>query len=82
MTMRWDLVGALVDLGDLRVAHHALDREVVSRSRSRRGAGPASVVTDMATSEARHLQAEGEEGQVVDPPPRPWPGRTGPRPRR
>src|SRR5688572_22746089 len=24
-----DLVGALVDLGDLRVAHHALDREVL-----------------------------------------------------
>ncbi len=34
-----DLVGALVDLGDLRVAHHPLEREVASCSRRHRAAG-------------------------------------------
>ena len=34
------LVGALVDLGDLGVPHHPLDREVLACSRSRRAAAP------------------------------------------
>ena len=46
------LVGALVDLGDLGVAHHPLDREVL-RVAAPPNSWTASVVTCMATSEAK-----------------------------
>src|SRR4051794_2852088 len=48
-----DLVGALVDLGDLGVAQHPLDRVVAGVA----VAATALVVTSIATSEAKHLAA-------------------------
>src|SRR6516225_427125 len=61
-----DLVGALVDLGDLRVAHHALDREVVhvavaAEQLYRVGGHRHGHVGGQA------LARRGEERQVIDP---------------
>ena len=52
-----NLIGALVDLGDLCVAHHAFDREVDGVA----GAAEqltALVVTSIATWEAKHFAAD------------------------
>jgi hypothetical protein len=58
------LVGAFVDLGDLGIAHHPLDREVAGVAMPP-SSWTASTVTFIATSEAKHLAAAPKNGQVA-----------------